>query len=338
MTTPNRAYFSVSNTPSTSGNLTVSTAVAGPYRTLTAADDGLICSVSIVEGDAWEVRTGCVYTHGTTTLTRGTLEESSTGSAIDLTSSAKVMVVGQTAQRYDATPYVLPTPGAPVLIPPSGTMAANGAVTFGTAITLQSSVVLTDGLWAYFPAGAVYAGSAAGFYWMTMSSDTAGIVYDNIYTPGTTSGERPASPTAISAAGPGAYTGETATIVAVSVPLPGGALGLNGSLRVMQVVAANNNANNKTAVVYINNTIFGGVSNFVSARGRRDIVDVMAMGSHTRQWGSFYMGVASSTGTTGYFRTEDLSVDATITAQIAHQDAATDWVMLPASRIEVFPS
>ncbi|HMQ71175.1 MAG TPA: hypothetical protein PKD25_01550 [Rubrivivax sp.] len=337
MTTPNRAYFSVSNTPSTSGNLTVSTAVAGPYRTLTAADDGLICSVSIIDGNAWEVRTGCVYTHSTTTLTRGTLEESSTGSAIDLTSSAKVMIVGQTADRYDKTPYVLARPGAPVLIPPSGTMAANGAVTFGTAIALQDGAVLTDGLWAYFPAGAVYAGSDAGFYWMTMSSTTGGTVYDTMYEPGVTSGERPSSPTAISAAGPGAYTGETATIVAARAALPGGALGLNGSLRVTQVIAVNNSANNKSTRTFINNTPAGGVTTHSSLVGHRNLVDIMAMGSHTRQWASHYFGVGSG-GSTGYFITEDLSADATITARIAHQTAATDWVMLTALRIEVFPS
>lgn len=234
-------------------------------------------------------------------------------------------------------PYVLATPSAPVLIPPSGTMAANGAVTFGTAITLQSSAVLTDGLWAYFPAGAVYAGSAAGFYWMTMSSDTAGTVYDTTYVPGTTSGERPASPTAISAAGPGAYTGETAQIVVASTVLPGGALGLNGSLRVTQAVSTINNANNKTTRVFINNNIAGGVSNMASSPSRRDLSDIMAMGSHTRQWCSYYLLVGTS-GTTGYFRTENLSVDATITAQIAHQGAATDWIMLSAFRIEVFPS
>ena len=337
MTTPNRAYFAVSNTPSTSGNLTVSTAVAGPYRTLTAADDGLICSVSIVDGNAWEVRTGCVYTHSTTTLTRGTLEESSTGSAIDLTSSAKVMIVGQTAQRYDATPYTLPTYGAPVLIPPSGTMAANGAVTFGTAIALESGAVLTDGLWAYFPAGAVYAGSDAGFYWTVMSSTTEGTVYDTMYEPGVTSGERPSSPTAISAAGPGAYTGETAAIVAASATLPGGALGLNGSLRVTQVAAIRNNPNNKDSRTYINGNQCGGSSAAASTAMRRDIVDVMAMGSHTRQWTSHYNLIGLS-NTTGFFLAEDLSADATITAQIAHQTAATDWIMLSAFRIEVFPS
>lgn len=232
-------------------------------------------------------------------------------------------------------PYVLATPGAPVLIPPSGTMAANGAVTFGTAIALDSGAVLTDGLWAYFPAGAVYAGSAAGFYWMTMSSSTEGTVYDTMYEPGVTSGEQPSSPTAISAAGPGAYTGETAAIVAASATLPGGALGLNGSLRVTSVTVTNNTATSKRNFVYINSIVFGGAN--ITSVLRRDLIDIIALGSHTQQWASYYTGIGA-TGITSYFRTEDLSADATITTQIAHQGVATDWVMLSGFRIEVFPS
>ena len=92
----NRAYFGISNTPSTSGALTVSTAVSG-YRTLGAAHDGLIYDVTITDGSAWEVRNGCTYTHSGTSLSRGTLEDSSTGAAIDLTSNAKVMVVESAA-------------------------------------------------------------------------------------------------------------------------------------------------------------------------------------------------------------------------------------------------
>lgn len=88
----NRAYFTISNTPSTSGALTVSTAVSGPYRTLGAAHDGMSFDVAITDGSAWEVRTGCTYTHSGTSLSRGTLKDSSTGSAIDLTSAAQVMV------------------------------------------------------------------------------------------------------------------------------------------------------------------------------------------------------------------------------------------------------
>lgn len=89
----NRAYFAISNTPGTSGNFTVSTAQTD-FRTLGAAHDGgTIDGVLIVEsGVGWELRSGCVYTNGTTTLTRGTLEESSSGSAINFTSAATISI------------------------------------------------------------------------------------------------------------------------------------------------------------------------------------------------------------------------------------------------------
>lgn len=93
----NRAYFTISNTPGGSGDLTVSTAVAGPYRTMAEAQDGIAYTLSIVEGTTWEIRSNCVYTHSGTSLSRGTLEDSSTGSAITLTSAAKVMVVEDAA-------------------------------------------------------------------------------------------------------------------------------------------------------------------------------------------------------------------------------------------------
>lgn len=72
------------------GALTISTASSG-YRTFGAGDDGFTFDgVLIVEGTAWEVRDGCVYTHSGTSLSRGTLQDSSTGSAITFTSAAVV--------------------------------------------------------------------------------------------------------------------------------------------------------------------------------------------------------------------------------------------------------
>lgn len=98
MTRKNFAYFSISNTPGTSGNLTVSTAVDALHVTLGSGDDGGVFSCRIFEaGVGSEIRTGCTYTHGTTTLTRGTLESSTTGSALNFTSAAKVQVVASAA-------------------------------------------------------------------------------------------------------------------------------------------------------------------------------------------------------------------------------------------------
>lgn len=87
----NRRWFNVASAPGT-GNVAVGPATSG-YATLGAANDGqTFDGVTFIDGTAWEVRNGCVYTHGTTTLTRGTLEDSSTGSAINLSSSTTVML------------------------------------------------------------------------------------------------------------------------------------------------------------------------------------------------------------------------------------------------------
>lgn len=87
----NRLQCTVSGTPGT-GTITVSTAVSG-FRTFASGDGGKTFSCLFVDGTAWEVATGCTYTHSGTTLTRGTLENSSTGSAISLTSAAIVSVI-----------------------------------------------------------------------------------------------------------------------------------------------------------------------------------------------------------------------------------------------------
>lgn len=88
----NRVQMTVSGTPGT-GTITLGSASSG-YRTFASAygADATV-DVLIVDGTAWEVARGCTYTHSGTTLSRGTLESSSTGSAISLTSSAIVSVI-----------------------------------------------------------------------------------------------------------------------------------------------------------------------------------------------------------------------------------------------------
>lgn len=72
------------------GAFTISTASSG-HRTFGAGDDGkTFDGITISEGTDWEVCDGCVYTHSGTSLSRGTLQDSSTGSAITFTSAAIV--------------------------------------------------------------------------------------------------------------------------------------------------------------------------------------------------------------------------------------------------------
>ena len=78
-TNKNRVQMTVSGTPGT-GTITVNAASSG-YQAFAAGDDGKKFDCVFVDGTAWEVARECTYTHSGTTVSRGTLEESSTGSA-----------------------------------------------------------------------------------------------------------------------------------------------------------------------------------------------------------------------------------------------------------------
>lgn len=95
-----RLSCGVTNTPGTAGNFTIGPAQSS-FLTFGAADDGLPFKIEVQEGTAWEVRSGCIYTHSTTTLTRGTLEKSSTGGAVSFTTAAVLTNVVSAATFND---------------------------------------------------------------------------------------------------------------------------------------------------------------------------------------------------------------------------------------------
>lgn len=144
------------------------------------------------------------------------------------------------------------------------TVGNNGAIS-----TIAATVVTyTLGAWMYMPAGAIFAGSNAGWYWFVGSSLTAGTLYNNTYISGDPKAVAPVTPTPFSTTGPGLVTQTAATnIDALQVTIPGGLFGPNGSLVVDEMYIVTNNANAKTA--YQN---FGGIptgSGLGSATGRR---------------------------------------------------------------------
>jgi hypothetical protein len=91
-TAANYVMMTVSGTPGT-GTITLNAASSGFRSFATAYGADATVDVRISDGSAWEVARNCAYTHSGTTLTRGTLENSSTGSALSLTSAATVEVV-----------------------------------------------------------------------------------------------------------------------------------------------------------------------------------------------------------------------------------------------------
>lgn len=128
----------------------------------------------------------------------------------------------------------------PMILPSSGSMGNNGALTLTTALDQAYPAA-----YFYMPAGAIAAASTAGFYYGTMSSTTAVTLFNNPYVSGTPT--IPASPTAFATTGPGAYTQTTGSaFTAYTYSVPGGTLGAFDEVQAHGNVSYNNSAGAKT--------------------------------------------------------------------------------------------
>jgi hypothetical protein len=207
----------------------------------------------------------------------------------------------------------------------SGSIGNNGALTLTTAL----STTYSGGLYLYFPANAISAGSAAGFYWTVMSSTTAGTVFNNVYTPGSNP-VRPASNTAFSTTGPGAYTGSTAEITAISTTIPANCMVVTSVLGIN-----NNSAGSKNYRIRFGATIHYGVANTANTMyyiPRHMIVNQYMTNAQAGSGSS----PSGPSATVMVFSAVDTAADVTlaITLQLG---TATDWVILPMAVLELQP-
>jgi len=129
----NRVGNAVSGTPGT-GTITLSSAEAGYQSFATAYGANANVDILIEEGDAWEIARDCTYTHSGTTVTRGTLEASSTGSAVSFTSAAKVYVI-ESAERVARPNLTLST------VSPGGRLTLTSGVPVTTSNVLDASTI-----------------------------------------------------------------------------------------------------------------------------------------------------------------------------------------------------
>lgn len=113
--------------------------------------------------------------------------------------------------------------GLPVIVPSSGSMANNGAITLTTALPATFTAC-----YLVLPASAISAGSSAGVYYTVMSSSTVGQVFNNVLASGKPT--IPASPTAFVTTGPGAYSQSTSAVNMLTLSIPGNSMGTQGSL------------------------------------------------------------------------------------------------------------
>ena len=227
-------------------------------------------------------------------------------------------------------PQILLQCGVPIGIAPTGTMAANGAVTLGTAL----NATYNDGIWLYYPSGAVYSGSDAGFFWTVMSSTTLGTVYNNIYVPGTNSFNIPASLTAVSDAGPGAFAGVTSEITALSVTVPGGLMGKNGGIYEEHAATYNSSATNKTVSTKLAGTTFA-TYNATTSTFFRYLGRFNNKGSESRNFFNQYQiyGYTNASSWT----TINTAASQTLTITLT-RSTATDTLVLEYTIAEVKPS
>lgn len=210
--------------------------------------------------------------------------------------------------------------GIPTIIPSSGSIGDNGALSGIVAMpaTFPSCFM-------YFPASAIVAGSAAGLYYVVMSSTTAGTIYNDTYTSGVPTA--PTSPTAFVTTGPGAYTQTVGSdITLISFTVPGGAIGVGSQLNVTAMVNYPSNAGAK-----VFSSKYGG-SNI------RAVSSTTAQSYFYNHWlvnvaaalqGVFAGDVAvASSATAQTYLTVDSTANQTLTLTGRPIVAATDFVIL----------
>ena len=138
----------------------------------------------------------------------------------------------------------------PLIIVPNGTVATSGVITLGTALP-----VIYPNAWVYLPAGAIV-GGLQGLYFCQFTSTTVGQIFTNF-----NNNSLPFVPDIINnpipAIGSNAgYTQVTlADLVLSSIVIPGGMMGINGSLRVNFLGSHNNSAGGKTYELKLDSTV-----------------------------------------------------------------------------------
>jgi len=221
----------------------------------------------------------------------------------------------------------------PMLLPSSGSVGANGALTLTTNVSLSGGY--TWGCYMYFPAGACYSGSVAGLYYVVMSSINAGTIYNNIYTTGTPA--VPASPTAIVDAGPGAYTQTTGQVALMSQTIPANAMGRNGLLMCDPGFLFPNNGNNKTVSLYFGASVVYGKTRTISTT-EVPLIDIRNAGVTNRQVSKFAQGAGPGTSLTSGVTRTAIDTTAAVSLEFRAQLAvATDYIELIAGGAILYP-
>ena len=143
--------------------------------------------------------------------------------------------------------------GLPFVVPSSGTINnTSGSVTATTAFDY-----IIGPSYSYFPSGALFAASPAGWYYTVWTAASIGTVYADVYYNG--NAHIPTKPTTLTTVA-GAYTQVVGfDIVGPNFVVPGGMMSVNGVVEWWRAINNNNSANTKTYNTYFGGTLIQGV-------------------------------------------------------------------------------
>lgn len=181
--------------------------------------------------------------------------------------------------------------GIPFILPSNGTMGNNGALSGIVALPLTY-----PNAYVYCPAGQVYSGSTAGWYYAQGVSTTALTIFNNLYSSGVPT--VPSNPTPFVSTGVGTFTtlANSIYLPAISITIPGGVMGNNGKLRSERIHTMSNTANNKVAGIIYGGTTFAGFTLTTSSQ-LRELDTIWNSGSAGSNVGTAFLAIGGGTGT-----------------------------------------
>lgn len=229
-------------------------------------------------------------------------------------------------------PYTLSQSAVPFIMPSSGSMGNNGALTMTTALP---NAYLGGGF-IYLPANAISVGSAAGWYWYVGTTTTTGTVYNNTYTSGPVKQSIPSTPTAFVTTGPGAYTQSTSVTADFDGPkitVPANSIGANGSLELYSLFTVPNNANTKPVAIKESGSTLSTSSGLASVAGQKFWWTFENRNNPAINLGQSGVGALVS-GNSSLFFTRNTALDTVWNFSFA-LGTATDYIVLESFEVQV---
>lgn len=239
-------------------------------------------------------------------------------------------------RQPNGVPIILAQSAIPMILPSSGTMGANGALTGLTALPYTA---FPQPCFMYFPAGKVFSGSPAGMYYASITAATTATVYNNRYSSGRPQNAIPGTPTPVVDAGPGAYTQSTSEIALLSLTVPGGIMGESGSLLHKALWSFNGTG---ATVKYIRNNLAGTqIKNCTAAANVVSLISGLVMSNRVNEASQigtpkFAINEESSASNVTLLSAIDTAVDCLLSIAVLSQ-TATDWVILERCDIGILP-